>query len=198
MGVCVDCSAETKGRAQRCINCKRIRDAERVARNRRNNKDDWDAKRKKYYEDNKEKIREITREYALENPDSCKVYRKTAYNKNILSIKENAKKYYQGNKDKMLEAGRQWNKDNPHRRKAIGAKYRAASLQASVPWANQEAIAIVYKECLETTERTGVLHHVDHIVPLQSKVVCGLHNEFNLRIIPASENLVKSNKFSVE
>lgn len=197
MGVCIDCSAETKGRAQRCVTCKRIRDAERVARNRRNNKEDWDTKRKKYYEDNREKICTITRQYAIDNPDRCKVYRKTAYNKNIKSIKENAKVYYQENKEHMQELNRQWNRDNPHRRKAIGAKYRAASLQASVPWANQEAIAEVYKECLETTERTGVLHHVDHIVPLQSKVVCGLHNEFNLQIIPAKENLTKSNKFEV-
>lgn len=197
MGVCLSCQCETKGRASWCKPCYRKKDSERKALYRANNKDDWDAKRKKYYEDNKEKIPEVTRKYALENPDRCKVYRKTAYNKNIKSIKENAKVYYYENKERMNESNRQWNRDNPHRRKAIGAKYRAASLQASVPWVNQEAIAEVYKECSETTERTGVLHHVDHIVPLQSKVVCGLHNEFNLQIIPAKENLTKSNKFEV-
>jgi hypothetical protein len=197
MGVCVDCSAITEGKAQRCSGCKLVRDAKRKAEHRGINKDDWDTKRKKYYEDNKEKIREATKQYATENPERCRLYRKTAYIKNIKSIKENAKEYYCENKERMLESNRQWNKDNPHKRKAIGAKYRAASLQANVPWANHEAIALVYKECLETTERTGVLHHVDHIVPLQSDLVCGLHCEFNLRVIPAKENLTKSNKFEV-
>jgi hypothetical protein len=65
-------------------------------------------------------------------------------------------------------------------------------------WANKENIKEIYKQAVSLTESTGIRHEVDHIIPLTNKLVCGLHNEFNLQILPMSENRSKNNKFSVE
>ena len=44
------------------------------------------------------------------------------------------------------------------------------------------------------TMNTGVKHHVDHIVPIRSRIVCGFHTESNLRVVPKLVNLQKGNR----
>lgn len=64
---------------------------------------------------------------------------------------------------------------------------RARKIQATPLWANLEKIKEIYAKCPEG-------YHVDHILPLKSTWVCGLHVEHNLQYLLASENLQKSNK----
>lgn len=42
---------------------------------------------------------------------------------------------------------------------------------------------------------TGISFEVDHVVPLVSPYVCGLHNAFNLAVIPAIVNRSKGNRW---
>lgn len=92
-----------------------------------------------------------------------------------------------------------WRKQNPAAYLAKKARYRARLLNAYPLWltnTQEDLIDAVYFEATELTLNTGIPHHVDHIVPLQGENVCGLHVPWNLRAIPAKENIRKQNSFN--
>jgi len=94
------------------------------------------------------------------------------------------------------EDARQWRARNPAKVATACASRRARKLQATPPWqteADRAAIAALYAEARRMTEETGILHHVDHIAPLRGRAICGLHVPGNLQVIPANDNLRKSN-----
>lgn len=92
------------------------------------------------------------------------------------------------NADKVKE------KANSPEMRAYRSARRAKEKKATPGWANSFIITEMYDLASERAKATGVAWHVDHIVPLQSKRVCGLHCEANLRVIPADENAKKGNR----
>jgi len=122
---------------------------------------------------------------------------------------ENKKRYYENNKDtvKARAAARpaeekrrhkkRYHDENPEQRKATTSVRRRRFRSATPPWLTKEqkaAIKQLYIEAQRLTKLTGERYVVDHIVPLISDEVCGLHVPWNLRVITQDENLVKSNK----
>lgn len=64
-------------------------------------------------------------------------------------------------------------------------------------WANDFFIKEIYDLARRRTLVTGFAWEVDHVIPLQSKLVCGLHVEQNLRVIPKVDNRKKGSSFSI-
>lgn len=70
------------------------------------------------------------------------------------------------------------------------ARYWRQMWHAQPAWADKEAIRAIYRES-SRRKRTVV----DHIVPLCSGHVCGLHVPWNLEIVDVDDNAAKSNRW---
>jgi 5-methylcytosine-specific restriction endonuclease McrA len=136
---------------------------------------------------NKEKRSEVNRLYRLNNKDKIKEINRLYRLNNKDKIKEINRLYRLNNKQKRKQTLLLTRLNNPHTQRAITAKRRALKLKATPKFANLKKIREIYKNCPKG-------YHVDHIVPLQGKEVCGLHVEWNLQYLTPSQNSSKSNK----
>lgn len=133
---------------------------------------------------------------------SCKACKKAYASKyqkdNRRKVSDYYLSWYYKNKDKARKNSKKWYLQNKHKNAAKQRKREARKLRAVPPWLSEEdhkRIEIIYGIRELKSFVTGIEHHVDHIVPLQGKNVCGLHVPWNLRVVPATENLHKSNKY---
>lgn len=94
----------------------------------------------------------------------------------------------------VSKSGRQYNRQSRHIENEKGVRRKRAIEGATPAWSDRNKVLEIYEQARKVSELTGIQHHVDHVVPLTSKKVCGLHNEFNLRVIPAIDNLKKHNR----
>ena len=136
------------------------------------------ARQKAYYEANKDKVKAQKKAYREANKDKIKAYREANKDK----VKAQKKVYYEANSAKYIERA-------TFRKKLLNKLQRPS-------WYNSKLVNKIYNECHKLNKIAGFIkYHVDHIVPLQGKNVSGLHVQGNLKIILASVNLSKSNKF---
>lgn len=63
-----------------------------------------------------------------------------------------------------------------------------------VGWAEWAAFKPLYEEARRLTSETGVAWNIEHIYPIKSDWVCGLHTPDNLRVATRSENLRKGSR----
>lgn len=119
----------------------------------------------------------------------------TSYCSSCLSAYKR-ERYYQ-NLDRERERAKKWHHDNRARSNARTVQRRNTKRNQTPSWLSP--IDVLHMQCLYQlsamrTKESGFVWHVDHIVPLKGKTVSGLHVPWNLRVIPATENLSKGNK----
>ncbi len=132
---------------------------------------------KNWREANPEKVAKTQANKWINNRDHLQAYHRQWRD-------DNAEKVAQ---DK-IEWERQDKAKNPAKYSAKASATRAARLKRIPPWADMEAINFFY-ECRPEG------WHVDHVVPLQGKIISGLHVAENLQWLPARENQSKANRF---
>lgn len=106
----------------------------------------------------------------------------------------NLKRYADKNREKLRMDSRKWQKANKAADAERSARQRGIAKQATPTWANKAYIALFYDIAKLEEQRTGRVVHVDHIYPLNSDAVCGLHVEHNLQLLFAEDNISKGNK----
>ena len=150
---------------------------------------------KEYYAKNKEKVNACRIKRYAENKEKMKEYRI----KNRERIAEQNRKYREANKERVYANAKEWQKNNLDIRRQIGAKRRAAKMQRIPCWLTEDDKVLIqrkYTLAHKKTESTGERWVVDHILPLQGKLVSGLHVPANLRVIKEITNLRKHNKYT--
>lgn len=144
-------------------------------------------KNKAWYLANQEKAKEKSKAWRLTNPEKAKEKDKAKYLANPEKAKEISKAWQRANPDKRKRYQKKYQLANPDKINANTAKRTASKLNATPPWAELDLIKIVYSKAKELGSQ------VDHIVPLKSALVCGLHVWSNLQVLPPEINKAKSN-----
>lgn len=149
-------------------------------------------KGQKWYINNPERKAETNKQWYIENRERVIEVSKQWYAENKERVSETGKQWRTENKERKAETMKQWCTNNRDKRNSHNAKRRATKLQATPSWFDMEKKRI---EFLYTTAQLKELH-VDHIVPLQNDIVCGLHCLANLQLLTPSDNIAKSNSFA--
>lgn len=124
-----------------------------------------------------------------------KEHSKEYYGANKAAIEAKHKEYRQANKVARAAKQKEYRQTNKDKVNSHTAKRKALKLRATPVWSDLGAISELYTCALAFKVYTGREYHVDHIVPLKSKLVCGLHVPANLQVLEASENISKGNRY---
>lgn len=165
--------------------------------NRLNNIDFYHEKERLNRVVNADKIKQVQKKSHIKCAKRIKEHNAKYYIENKETIDIRNAEWQHLNKDKIKKRNQEYFKENRPAFNARTAKRKAAKLQAtlknlSVDQLNE--IKSFYTEAERLTKETGIIHHVDHIIPLQGKNVRGLHVPWNLQVITATENLKKGNR----
>lgn len=129
------------------------------------------------------------RSYQKDRSDYYKEHNKTYRRDNKAVIRDRVRARYQADAEARARV------------KANAAQYRRSKVSSQPAWLSEkdkERIKDIYLLAEDLQVISGQKYQVDHIIPLRSKTVCGLHVPWNLQVLPADINLSKGNKYEDE
>ena len=155
-----------------CIPCRRLANNE----NAKNNIDQARIRHKKWRDENRDLVNVKGKEWKLLNKD--KVLKQRVKYENSEEYKNKRKQYVKGyyfsNRVKMI---------------AKSCAYDSRVRKSRPLWCSQSEINEYYL----MARKSGL--EVDHIVPINSNLVCGLHCLDNFQLLTRKENASKSNRY---
>ena len=110
------------------------------------------------------------------------------------------KQSYERNKTQHLEQKRNYRQANKGKINALVASRKKHIKQRTPTWLSdfdKSKIQCMYSVAAMLTRENKEPWHVDHIVPLQGKLVSGLHVPVNLQLMRGLDNISKKNKYEV-
>lgn len=164
-----------------------------------------------HYAENRERLRAKSAAWRSANPDKVRAasaaYRTAKHEQGLAAQAawrqahpEKHRAWRYENAARMKELRTAWWAANPEAASVYYARRRAAKKNATPSWVGEfDALVLVeaYRLARQREALTKLPWHVDHVVPLMGRRVCGLHVASNIAVIPAAQNLRKSNKWGV-
>lgn len=135
----------------------------------------------------------------IQNKERATELKKRRYDADPEKYREYSREWYDNNKERAYKTARTWVENNRGAVRAMKKRCKVKRSYRMPSWLTEEDqrnIQGFYDMAVRLTECTGIEHHVDHIHPLNGKTVSGLHVPWNLQVLPATQNLKKSNKFN--
>jgi hypothetical protein len=131
----------------------------------------------RYYERNKEKLKQRMRNYYIKNKES---------------LNASNKMWVENNREKVHVINKKWRENNKAQKQAWCYERRALKRKAIVADSDKEAIKSFYILAETLTIQMGEKYCVDHIKPL---IKGGLHHQNNLQVITLVDNSRKGSKY---
>ena len=166
----------------------------------KNNQDRKKIYDEKYRTFNKEQIKlrqkayrnsypAVMKKWRIANREKLKEYDKARHYADVKKSNTKSRTWYVANKEKAKIYLRTYRLENPEKHCSEEMRRYSKKINAVPIWADRQIIDDFYAEA----SYQGL--QVDHMVPLQSRLVCGLHCEDNLQLLSGKENVSKGNRY---